>query len=296
MTGFRYKSILLTALVSGISVFVNKQFVTTGDPVAFAFLRNSLTAILALILLLPRIKTAFTSVSLRQMPALAILGLTGGGLSFALFFSGLSMIGASAGNAIHKSMFIWVYVISSVFCKFRPKPVQILGVVAVFFGVYISGFPTAGIFKSYGSLLVLGATLIWSVENIMAKNLLMSVKPELLALSRMLFGLPVLLVLALKNGSLDATVATTGIWNQIVVSSLFLIMYMHFWYLGLRKTNVGLATAILALAPFITLALESLSSGKTISPGAIGQYILIAGGIILLSGKTNIFKLYKHGH
>ena len=124
--------ILCTAIISGVSVFINGYSVKMVDPSTFTFLKNSIVsvAILATIIGFSQLKE-IAKLSLRQWANLALIGLIGGSIPFLLFFNGLAMTGSAAGSFIHKSMFLYVAVAGIIFLKEKLNPKILLAAVVL---------------------------------------------------------------------------------------------------------------------------------------------------------------------
>ena len=99
----------LTALVSGISVFANSFGVVTMDATAYAFVKNILVAaILAAACLSLGKWKEFLSLNKKQLLMLAFIGIVGGGIAFALFFSGLAQVSGAEGSFLYRLLFVFM--------------------------------------------------------------------------------------------------------------------------------------------------------------------------------------------
>lgn len=249
---------LLTALISGFSVFANKIFVTTADPLAFTTLRNLLVGIFFCAILITTGKAKqLRRLTRRQWLALGVIGGLGGGIAFALFFSGLAEVGAVEGNLLHKTLFIWVALLALPILRERLTRLQLLGYGFFMLAVFVLGGP-ATIVLNRGAFMVLAATLLWAGENLLAKKILPQVSPDIISWARMILGFPVLIVLTLVLGKGQLLFSPqTFTLLPLVTSSLFLTAYMFTWYRALRVLPVTVATAVLAVAPMVTTLLSA---------------------------------------
>ena len=101
--------VLLTTVISGFSIFANKIFVSQTNPLVFTTVRNIVVgAILTGVLVKLNLLRELKSLKIKDWLKLSFIGIFGGGVAFALFFSGLSQIGAVPGNLIHKTLYLWV--------------------------------------------------------------------------------------------------------------------------------------------------------------------------------------------
>src|SRR3989344_539312 len=172
---------LATALISGISIFVNKFAVDAiSPPLVFTAVKNSGVGliILSFILLTGKWQLVKT-LKKRQYIWLITIGIIGGSIPFYLFFTGLSTIPAINAAMIHKSLVLWVAVLASIFLKEKITKLHILAILVLFSSNYlVGGFK--GFTFSTGELYILLATLFWSVETIVAKKILSEVDPDIL--------------------------------------------------------------------------------------------------------------------
>jgi len=98
--------VLTTAIISGISIFINKYSVSVINPYIFTFLKNAVVALMlsGLILLIKDWKI-LKFLTKKQWLLLLLIGLIGGSIPFLLFFKGLSLVSAAQGSFIHKTIF-----------------------------------------------------------------------------------------------------------------------------------------------------------------------------------------------
>jgi len=181
-----YNLILATALISGFSVFLNKYAMTFWDSSSvFATVKNAVVAILLASLFLVYKKIPeLAGQSRKNRIRLLAIALVGGSVPFLLFFKGLSMTEASGAALIHKSLFVWVSLLALVFLKEKITVIQMSALGILLCGVYLFVSPASFSF-GYGEMLILAATLLWAVENVIAKSVLKDVSSLTVAWARM---------------------------------------------------------------------------------------------------------------
>lgn len=277
---------LTTALISGVSVFFNKFAVgSVPDPILFAMLKNAAVGAL----LVGLVCALGTGHSLRtltrtQWGTLGVIGLVGGAVPFALFFTGLAMVPAATGALIHKTLFIWVALLAAFFLRERLSPVQWLGVALLLAAnIVVGGF--SGFTGSLGELLILGATLLWAIENIIAKRALVELPSMVVASGRMVFGGLFLLAFLALTGRMG-TVATLGadalLWT--CVTALFLLGYVLTWYAALKRAPASYVAALLVPAALVTNALSAVFVTHKMSGVQLVQGVLLIVGTVLMVG------------
>lgn len=249
----------LTAIISGFSIFANKIFVSQADPLAFTTIRNVMVGIFLTVVLISSGKNkSLRLLNIKDIIKLAVIGIFGGGLAFALFFTGLAKIGSLQGNLIHKTLFIWVAILAIPLLKERLNRLQMAGYLVIFATMFIVGGPVTFNFNN-GSLLVLAATILWAIENVVAKATLRNVSSEIVGWARIIIGIPVLflLTIVLGKGQLLFIPKTLSIM-PLFTSSLFLTFYILTWYKALSYAPATLVTSILVIAPALTNLLTSV--------------------------------------
>ena len=276
----------ITAIISGFSIFANTIFVSKADPLVFATIRNLLVACMFTIVLVGAKQAGRLKIlSTKEWMLLIGVGAIGGGIPFALFFRGLSLIGAINGNILQKTLFLWVALLAVPLLKERIKPLQFLGYAVVFAGMFVFG-GTLKVIPTMGTYLVLTATILWAIENIIAKVALRTISPLIVSWSRMVFGLPFLLAAVLFFGKTHALIAPgTYTMTPLVISSVFLAAYMSVWYLALSKAPATVVSSVLVVAPIVTAFAGSIVFHKAIIGSQYGVYgaLLIGSLLIALS-------------
>jgi len=171
---------LITAFISGFAVFINKFGVGFWESSsAYTTAKNMVAAILLTGLILFFYKLT----ELKQLPSktwikLALIGLVGGSIPFLLFFKSITMISAPEAAFIHKTIFLWIALFSYPFLKERLSSVQIIALCILFSGVFLFGAPSHLTF-GVGFALALTATILWAIENVVAKITLRKVDPDI---------------------------------------------------------------------------------------------------------------------
>ena len=279
-----------TAGVSGISIFINALFVSKTDPLVFALTRNVAVVLLLTIILtstnrLRRLK----DLTLQEWGKLFAIGAIGGGIPFALFFTGLSQIGALNSNVIQKTLFLWVAVLALPILKERLTKIQLLGYGTLFIGMFLAG-GTFKVVPKAGTWLVLGATVLWAIENIIAKATLKTVPASIVSWGRMIFGLPFLLAATAFMGKVPLlTHATTYAMMPLLVSSGLLVVYVLTWYTALAHAPATLVSSVLVVAPVITAGVAFIATHKPITSTQAPSLILLAIGMMLVASSEIVW-------
>ncbi len=276
---------LATAVISGVSVYVNSFAVKhVADPAVFTTLKNAVVAVLLVGLVAgSRERPAVRTLDRRRWAGLVAVGFVGGSIPFLLFFTGLAQASAPSAAFIHKTLFVWVALLAVPLLGERLGALQVAAVGLLFAGQVLIQPPT-GITWGTGETLIAIATLLWSVEIIVARRLLATVGSTTLAAGRMGFGLVFLVLYLVLAGRLDGvlTVTATG-WAWILATAVFLLGYVVTWYAALQRAPATVVTSVLVLGAPITGAIQSLATGKLPAPAVLAAYVLIVVGAVVFA-------------
>ncbi len=275
-----------TAAISGLAIYLNSFAVKqVPDPAVFTTLKNAVAAAL-LVGLAARAGggTAARALRPRQWGGLLILGVIGGGIPFLLFFTGLAQASAPSAAFIHKTLFVWVALLAIPFLGERLGWPQIAAFAVLLVGQAIIVPPT-GIVWGPGETMIAAATLLWSIEVVIAKRLLSGgVPPSVAGAARLGFGLIVLFGFLAATGKLGAigTLGLTG-WAWVLLTGGLLFGYVATWYAALQRAPANIVTSVLVVGAVITAAISAIARGTLPDGGLLGGYLLIVGGVAVIA-------------
>lgn len=280
---------LATACISGVSVFLNKFAVGVwSNSSAFTTAKNAAVALLLTSCILCVAKRAeLRALSRRSWVRIALLGVVGGSLPFLLFFKGLTMTSAVNAAFIHKTLFIWVAALAVPILGERMSRVHAAALGLLLVGTFaLSGGMVFRI--GTGELLVFAATVLWSVEFLIAKVALRDVSPMVAAWARMSVGAVVLLGYVIAIGGVDQLLAVSAeqLW-WLAASSVLLFGYVYTWYSAVRLLPVTVASALLVVAAPITALLNATFVTHRWEPRMV-----MATGLVVIG----VAFLYRHLH
>jgi drug/metabolite transporter (DMT)-like permease len=286
-TGWGVALALVTALISGFSVFLNGQFVKSfEDPTLLAAVRNGLVGVVLLAVATVGAGTGFRRLGHRDRLGLLVIGVIGGGIPFALFFNGLALSSSPAASVIHKTLFLWVAVLAVPFLGERPGWLQVAAL-----GVLIAGTlflaPAGSLGTGVGEALIVAATALWAVEVVVARRLLRgSVPAGLAAAARMTIGSLCLFGLVALTGGLGGILAYgPEQWAAIALTGVLLTGYVATWYAALRRAPATVVSSVLVVGAVVTTSLAAWSTGQTpAAPALLGNVLLFAGAALAVAG------------
>lgn len=287
--------VLITAIISGVSVYINSIAVKFSNPYVFTGMKNLVVgvAFLSLILALKEWKR-LRQLTRKDWWRLLLIGLIGGAVPFLLFFKGLSMTTAAKGGFIHKTLFLYVGLLAIAFLKEKLNKSFLIGLGALLFGniLFLGIKPQA---FNWGDGLVFLATLLWAVEIVISKRTLRDVPANTVAWGRMFFGAMFILLFLVNTHQVGAVFAyNPEQWKWIAITSAFLLGYVFTFYHGLKQVRASVATAVLAIGAPITNIITLVAQGnvKWGVPQTWGA-ILILAGIVLLIGVKSIIDILR---
>jgi drug/metabolite transporter (DMT)-like permease len=292
-TGLALASI--TALISGVAVFVNgygvRAWADVADATTYTTAKNLVAAaILTTVALLagsrqtPERRTADDkSRRLRTWALLGAVAVVGGSVPFVLFFEGFSRATSTRAGFIHKTLVIWVTVMAVVVLRERIGPIHVAAVALLVWGQAAIAGGIGGLALGAGELLMLAATVLWSMEVIIVKRLLVVLSSHRVAVARMLGGGVALVLWMFATGRLHPL---PGLAPQhlawVAVTGLLLALYVGTWFAALARAPAVDVTAVLVAGALVTALLESGIRSAPL-PAPLGLLGVACGTAIVLA-------------
>ena len=301
----------LTAFVSGVSVFVNSYGVHSfSSPNVYTTAKNIVAAVILMALAaLARLRRSpgmlknfatvtpddretlgTTAVHLEgRSPwgrrwALAYVGVVGGGLAFALFFHGLAVASPTSAAFWRDTMVLWVAVGAVTLLGERIKWWNVAAIGLLVLGEIVVTGGVGPLATSNGELFVLGATVLWALEVIVVKSLLVGVAPATVSTVRMGVGSISLVAYLVASGAAGALTALTG--SQIhwaLWTGGLLALYVATWMTALARARALDVTSVLVGSAVVTWLLQLVAGTTTPVASSLGL-ILIVVGVVLVAG------------
>lgn len=250
---------LTTAVISGFAIFYSKIAVQITDPLVHVTLRTGFAALVLSVLMIQQnnLKKLYTLPRIEKI-LLLLIGVIGGSIPFILFFKGLSLTSAATANMLHKTLFIWVALLAVPLLRERINLPQGVGYALLLASNFLLD-AGKGLNFSLGEGLVLTATIMWAIENVIAKAALRNIDSLTVAWARLTVGSTIILLVTLSLGKGQMLIALT--WPQaftILVGGSTLCLYVITWYRALALSPATHVSAILVLATLITNLLSAI--------------------------------------
>jgi drug/metabolite transporter (DMT)-like permease len=279
--------VLTTAVVSGVSTFVNSYAVAGTNSDAFVTIRN--IAVVGMIAPVSLWTFRRSRVALRGVDwgRLAIIGLVGGAIPFLLYFHGVQLATAAGGAAtasfIYRSLFLMATVFGLVFLQERFHP-RIVLAAALLLGGNLLLLSLVSPLWTNGTGYVLAATVLWAVEYTISKRTLRDLPSGTVALGRMGFGAVFLAAFLLGTAQANSVASLSAVqWDWVAISALLLAAFVGTWYAGLARVDLGVATSVLVAGFPITWVLTIAIRGAAFAlPAAIGAVVVVLGIAVVI--------------
>ena len=277
-----------TACISGVAVFLNSYGVKAfGNASTYTTAKNVVAALLLILLAAGmsarRPGTVLTRPSRpRQWAGLAVVGVLGGAVAFLLFFEGLARASSTDAAFLHKTLLVWVALLALPLLGERLGAIHVVAIALLVVGqIGLAGGVTT-IFGP-GQLMVLGATLVWAAEVVIAKRLLADLSSWTVGLTRMGVGSVVLVAWTLIRGQGGALATLTGTqWMWVLLTGVILAGYVSTWFAALSRAPAVDVTAVLVVGAVITALLAAGVKGAPLVP-QLGWVALVLAGAVLVA-------------
>lgn len=283
-----------TAVVSGVAIWVNRFGVIAwsdaGGSLPYTTAKNLVAAAVLIALLSLTAKRMSGDAVRRHWKGLLAVAVVGGGIPFALFFEGLSRATSTQAAFIHKTLVLWVAALAIPLLAERVRGFHFAAIGLLFAGQIALAGGVSDIAVGAGELMILAATLMWSVEVIIAKRLLSDVAPLQVGVARMAGGAVVLLAIGLFSGgfaSLGAVGVTELGW--VVLTGAVLAAYVFTWLNALSLAPATDVTAVLVGSVIITVILDAGPSAL-VGSSAPGFALIAAGVAVLVFWRTAVHR------
>lgn len=278
-----------TAIISGFAVFLNgygvRAWSDIADPTAYTTIKNLVAA-----LVIGGVATMLVVRGSRERPRLpergrdrsilAGIALIGGSVPFVLFFEGLARASSAQAAVIHKTLLIWVAALALVFLRERIGWPHLAAIGLLVWGQIALIGGTGGLEFGSGEVMIIGATLLWSVEVVVAKRVLARTPATTVAVARMGGGSLILIAWALiRGGGIDWSGLTGSHVIWALVAGAVLSGYVLTWFSALSLAPAVDVTAVLVGGALITTVLQTAVRGVPL-PDPAGLVVLGVGVVI----------------
>jgi drug/metabolite transporter (DMT)-like permease len=167
---------------------------------------------------------------------------------------------AGRGAFLQKTLPFYIIILAFLFLKEKVTQKQVLALIIMLIGTFFLSSSKINPSEfwsnpSLGDILVITATILWAIENTIARKAMINGESNfVISFARMFIGGVILFaILALQDKvGLLFTLTIQQITN-LFISTAILFFYVFSWYLSIKLINVSKASTILLLAPVISL-------------------------------------------
>jgi drug/metabolite transporter (DMT)-like permease len=231
--------------------------------------------------------------SLRTWAALWTMGLLNNVFPFSLIVWGQTHIPSGLAAILNATTAIFTVLLAAVLLRDeRLTPARLAGVLIGFCGMAVVVGPaalTAFDLSSAGQVAVLAAALSYALAGIFARKHLSGLDPVVSA-AGMLSGAAAVMV--------PATLATEGVpgfdwsayaWIALIYLGLMASALAYFlYYAVLRLAGAGNLSLVTLMIPPFAILLGSLFFGERLEASALGGFLLIAAGLLVIDGRIRL--------
>lgn len=284
----------ITAVISGFAVFLNGYGVVAWRDAGFSTsgyttVKNLVAAALLMGLFAVVGRSRRVATTGDRMPrtrsqwaGLLAIGIIGGSVPFLLFFEGLARASSTQAALLHKTLIIWVAILAVPLLKERLGAMHLVAIGLLIAGQIALAGGVSGLTFGSGEWMVLGATLMWSVEVVVAKRLLGTLSSSTVGTARMGIGVVILIGYGIATGAFAEMASLGGRqWLWVLATGAILSAYVATWYAGLARAQAVDVTAVLVLGAVITALLRAWVQGAP-APSAVGTGLVAAGAALII--------------
>ncbi len=279
----------VTALISGVAVFINgygvRAWAEVSDATTYTTLKNAGAAMILLAAAFVRLvrggeRPVDRNLIWRHRWGLAVIAIIGGSVPFVLFFEGLARATSPDAAFIHKTLVVWVAILAIGFLRERIGPLHIGALLVLVGGQVAFSGGIQPLEMGEGEAMILAATLLWAVETVVAKRVLGAVPPLFVGVVRMAGGAAILLAYAAAMGSfsrLGAVGTEHVVW--LLATGLTLSAYVATWFAALGRAQAVDVTAVLVAGAVVTGILDAGVRGMALPP-LLGVVLVTVGAVL----------------
>ncbi len=231
---------------------------------------------------------SFPKLPRKEIPSVALLGLTGVFLYNFFFFTGLKTVPAGRAALIIASVPIIICIISALFLGEKMTLQKIGGVLLSLSGasVVLAGGNPARLFSggmSHGDLMIIGCVGSWAAYSIIGSRVMKRVNPLMAVTWSCVIGCLALIIPALTHGLLaDITKASLIDWGNILFLGVIATGVAFTWYYsGIRAIGPAKAGIFINLVPVFAIIMGYFLLNEPVSTALIGGGAMVISGVYL---------------
>lgn len=285
--------VILVSIIWGLNYVVVKIALREIEPMLFNCYRYIIGALVCWTILL--IKEKDLSISRKHIWQFALAGIVANGFNQIFFIYGVSKTTAGATSLILASTPACVALLANILKLERNNIRTWIGIIVSFLGVTLvvagsANTLTGGAEAMKGNLLVVLATIFWSIYTIMLrvyfKDLsIIKVTTYAITFTTVFF----VLITSRQLINQDLALISVGGWLGVLYSGIFVIGISYvLWNLGIQSLGPTRTATYANLPPFISVFSAWLILGEVITGLQIVGAITIIAGVIYSNKSKSI--------
>jgi drug/metabolite transporter (DMT)-like permease len=281
-----YISAIIAALLFGCVSTVAKPIVSTVNPLMLASLVYLITG-----LAITPVEKSKLSLSKRDYSLLFITSISGAAIAPAMFFSGLKLTTAANGSLLSNGEIIFSIILALTLFGEKLNRIGYVAMALILTGVIIVStnleFDRSLLKVNAGNLFIIGATLIWGLDNNTSRILSHRIDITRIIQLKSFIGGFIILVLGLLLG-IPVNINLTEIPYILLLGILGFAVSLYFLLQGLSKIGTTNTMLILSLSSVFGLVLAAILLHEHISIFQIIAAGIMLFGIYLINRNRNI--------
>ena len=279
-----YFYILLAGLHWGTTgTFARFLYARGITPLQLAFLR-SLVAFLLLLAILALRRREELKVAPRDLPFLALSGLTGVSIFATSYFTAIDIVGISRAVFLLYSAPIFTTIIARLLLKEPLARAKVTALVASVGGLLLMTRlynPTFLMMPALGIGTGLGAALAYSFQSLIGKVVLRKYSQWTVVVYTLGLGS---LFLAPITG-VDISSFDIGLRNWLILTAMSIVstlLAFSFFYSGLKRVEASRASILATIEPVVASLLGFAIFSEALGPSELlGGFLIIAGAVLV---------------
>ena len=286
--------ILIGLFVYGIHPVVAEFGGLLIAPLLFAAIAALIAGLVAVIIARQSTTPMSRNIPRSDILRLVMAGVLGTFLAYTCLFIGVQFSSSNNAAIILRSELVFALVFSYLFLNETISRRQLLWMSLMVFGVMLVVVTNQLTALGIGDLLLLGTPMAWASGHTFAKPVLQRVSSWTAVAYRNLVGGVLLLLLAagviLFGAPTFYTTNLTLVIVIILVEAIVILLAHILWYEGIRRINLGKATALIAPAPLVTFTLYAIVFQIIPTPWQLVGAIIVIFATILLAREVSLHR------
>lgn len=281
-----YLLLIATAILWGANAVTAKFTVDEISPLVTIFIRFTCMSVILIIMVLKRdgIKAIPT---VKQLPWLIALGVTGFFLNNYFFFTGVKYSTAANASLLAAANPVITAAITGLFMHERLMTNQLIGIVLSFCGVAVvvtkgSWANLTSLTFNHGDLLLALAPVFWSIYSIIGRSAMRHISALAATAWSSLIGAALLFIASIVEG-FDGHVglSTSGWANMLYMILGSGVLAFYWWNKGVAIIGPNRAAIFTNLIPLAGMFFAALFLHETITWSQLTGAMMIISGVYL---------------